>query len=98
MNLHWKLVSSLTRAGSMLRIVVWAARIDAEGEKVRRYIYRECVYQVGHDGLLLDEDEHTKRILQTKYGHEKDRCIYDQLEQVLSPAFAGAPTNTEVPC
>jgi len=98
MNLQWKLVSSLTRAGSMLRIVVWAARIDAEGERTRRYIYRECVYQVGHDGLLLDEDEHTKRILQTKYGHEQGRCIYEQLDQVLSPAKAGAPQPSTLPC
>lgn len=93
MDLRWKLRSS--RTIGHIRIVRWAARVEGT------FIFRECAYEMGHDGLLVDEDEATKRLLKTRYGLYEDACLSMVLEEVLSllsPAKAGAPQPAALPC
>lgn len=76
MDLHWKLISS--RTIGHIRIVRWAAR-TGDG-----YIYRECAYEVGHGGLLADEDDAARRLLQTRYGIHEDTCLSMTVEDALA--------------
>jgi hypothetical protein len=83
MDLHWKLISSRTIGN--IRIVRWAARTP-DG-----FIFRECAYEVGHGGLLAHEDDATKRLLQTRYGHNEDTCLSMTVEELLAPQPAALP-------
>jgi len=76
MDLRWKLFSS--RTVGHIRIVRWAARVEGT------IIFRECAYEMGHDGLLAHEDEATKRLLQTRFGLYEDACLSMTLEDVLA--------------
>lgn len=85
-TIAWRLVSSQTRPGSMLRIVRWAARMPNEAG----YVYRECVYELPAGQLLADEEEAARVLMQTRYGTTPDGCTHEQLEQLLQP--------TALPC
>lgn len=95
MDLRWKLYSS--RTIGHIRIVRWAARVEGT------FLFKECAYEMGHDGLLADEEEATKRLLQTRYGLREEACLSMTLEDLLPSVVTVSPSNrtpsnAEVPC